>query len=528
MRRMLDFLAPLGLLVIAGASLAVRNGADLPGGLRPWVIAGSGLVLAHLVLRWEDIARSVGRRQLLYGSNTTVFTLAVIAILAGLNYLAYRRPLKKDFTKDQRYSLSDQTKKLVSGLQDEVRILYFQREADARGAGVDRVKELATFSPNLKVEFIDPVVRPAPAREYEVRVVPTIVVVRGARQEKIQNDSEQDLANAILKVTREAKKTVCFVHGQGERDLEDFSPAGMSGLKSALEQSQYQTKKVLLAREGKVPADCSVLVVPGPQKDLPAPVLDGLRAFVKDGGKLLALIDPVFKEPTAGYAALLKEWNLEAGNDIIVDISLQSQVSGYGPETPLAASYPYHEITKDFRFATIYHTARSLKAGSAGTAGVTAQTLVETAEDSWAETSAVTEGAVKFDEGKDTKGPVPLGAVATIPVAEPSPAPAPSPSPSPSPAAEAKPRREGRVVAFGDSDFASNQMLGIMANRDLALNTIAWLSEDPDLISIRPKEPEDQRMFLTRGQQQNVAILALLLLPGLFVALGVWNWWQRR
>jgi ABC-type uncharacterized transport system involved in gliding motility auxiliary subunit len=84
------------------------------------------------------------------------------------------------------------------------------------------------------------------------------------------------------------------------------------------------------------------------------------------------------------------------------------------------------------------------------------------------------------------------------------------------------------VVAFGDVDFASNDLLGVMGNRDFALNTVAWLAEDPDLISIRPKEPDDQRLFLTVGQQQFVALLALVLLPVAFIVWGGTSWWRRR
>jgi ABC-type uncharacterized transport system involved in gliding motility auxiliary subunit len=145
-----------------------------------------------------------------------------------------------------------------------------------------------------------------------------------------------------------------------------------------------------------------------------------------------------------------------------------------------------------------------------------------------------------MNEGKDRKGPVPLGAVATIraspaPAASPAAFPAstssPGPPPSPSPGAEAETsakKLEGRVAAFGDADFASNQLLAFQGNQDFVLNTVAWLAEDPDLISIRPKEPDDQRMFLTAQQQWNVSLLALVLLPGLFVVLGISAWWRRR
>ena len=85
------------------------------------------------------------------------------------------------------------------------------------------------------------------------------------------------------------------------------------------------------------------------------------------------------------------------------------------------------------------------------------------------------------------------------------------------------------MIAVGDSDFASNQLLDApLGNRDLFLNMVAWLAEDPDLISVRPKEPDDQRLLLTGVQRQTVLLLALVGLPGFFVALGVWNWWSRR
>jgi ABC-type uncharacterized transport system involved in gliding motility auxiliary subunit len=129
-----------------------------------------------------------------------------------------------------------------------------------------------------------------------------------------------------------------------------------------------------------------------------------------------------------------------------------------------------------------------------------------------------------MNEGKDRRGPISLAAVATLRDTA-------APTPSPAPSGEDKkeePKTEGRVVAIGDADFASNTLLSFQGNQDFFLNSVAWLAQDVDLISIRPKEPEDQRLFLNRNQQQNVALLALVLLPGLCVVAGVVSWWKRR
>jgi len=525
MKRLIDFLAPVGFLVIVGAQVWTRAGRSLPGKPEYYWLAGGLLILLHLLLRAPAMAAAIGRRQLRYGGNTFVLVAVVLAILAGLNWLAYRHSKRWDLTKNQRYSLSDQTRKVLQGLKDDVHITYFQRTA-ALGQGQDRLKQYQALSPHLKVEYVDPIQHPGTAQQYDVKGPwPILIVERATQRERISNDSEQDLTNALIKVTRDSKKTVCFAAGEGERDMDDSSDRGFSGVKAALGRNQYETKKVVLAQEKAVPADCTVLLVPAPEKDLLPPVVDQLRAYVKQGGKAFVMVEPELEGPLPNLDALLKEWNVETHPDIVVDVSGIGQLFGTGPLTPIVAQYPYHEITKDFRVMTAFHTARSMQAGTGSVEGVYAQNLLETTKQSWAESDLKLREPIRMDPGKDRSGPISLGVALTVR--------APSPSPSAAPAAEEpgkedKPKPEGRVVAVGDADFASNALLGFQGNQDFFLNAVAWLAEDVDLISIRPREPEDQRLFLTQAQQQNVTIFSLLLLPGIFVVAGVVTWWRRR
>jgi hypothetical protein len=540
-RRAIDLLAPLGLLVIVAAEAWQRAGRTLPGKEQYYVAAGLALIFTHLSLRWDDVTRYVGRRQMKYGANTFVLVAVVVAILVGVNYLVYRHDKQWDLTKGQRYSLSDQTKKVLTGLDEDVTVWYFQRGAELRAAE-ERMGRFTRVSNHLKVQYVDPVANPARAQEFEARgPYPVLVVARGSRRERASNDSEQDVVNALIKVTRDTTKTVCFAEGEGERDLDDAGDRGYSGAKSALEKNQYQTQQVFLAREPAIPATCTVLVVPGPERDLLPHVIEAVRGYVGGGGKAMVMVEPPVKQDAPNLVALLKEWKLEAGQDIVVDVSPMSQVFNTGPLTPIAIQYPYHEITKDFRLMTAFHTARSLKAGTEGASGVSAQNLVETAAASWAESDFTLKEPVQMDPGKDTKGPVSLGAVATVPVTAPSPAPSPSPvaaaspaaspgapAPSPSPSDEPAAPKQGRVAAFGDADFASNQLLSFEGNQDFFLNTIAWLAEDADLISVRPREPEDQRMFLSVQQQQTIWLVSRWLIPLAFVMAGIMSWWRRR
>src|SRR5438046_2706724 len=120
MQRFIDFLTPIGLAIIVGAFGVSQSAHKLPGKLDYYVIGGSLLILAHLLLRWQDVVSGVGARQLQHGGNTFILILTVMGLLGGLNYLVYRHDKSWDLSKSQRFSLADQTKKVVSGLKEEV------------------------------------------------------------------------------------------------------------------------------------------------------------------------------------------------------------------------------------------------------------------------------------------------------------------------------------------------------------------------------------------------------------------------
>ena len=96
------------------------------------------------------------------------------------------------------------------------------------------------------------------------------------------------------------------------------------------------------------------------------------------------------------------------------------------------------------------------------------------------------------------------------------------------PATIADKKPETRVVAFGDSDFASNAALGVQGNRDLFLNTVNWLAQQENLISIRPNDADDRRITLTADQERRIFFLTVLIVPGLILLAGVQTWWRRR
>ena len=186
---------------------------------------------------------------------------------------------------------------------------------------------------------------------------------------------------------------------------------------------------------------------------------------------------------------------------------------------------PPHPITERFSILTAYPLARSAVPGTGGTEGRTAQTFIESSPQSWAEAdikALLTTGEVTHGRGRGRQARSGLHGRSGHGAEHRRAAQA-----GRAPCDDA-PKPETRVVVFGDSDFASNGVLGIQGNRDIFMNTVGWLSQQENLISIRPSEAGDSRITLTATQQSNITWLSLLLIPGAVFGTGFLSWWRRR
>jgi ABC-type uncharacterized transport system involved in gliding motility auxiliary subunit len=193
---------------------------------------------------------------------------------------------------------------------------------------------------------------------------------------------------------------------------------------------------------------------------------------------------------------------------------------GTDASVPVVANYPIHAITDRFTVLTAYPLARSVSVGAGEVKGGYAQKFLESSPQSWAETDLerlMTTAEVGYDEGRDKQGPISLG----VAVLSNSQAPPDPKNPSAVP-------QETRFAIIGDSDFATNAVLGIAGNRDLFMNTVGWLSQQENLISIRPRQAADRRITLTAAQQESMWWISILAVPGVIFGTGIYTWWRRR
>ena len=470
----------------------------------------------------ERMRSGEARRAGKYGTSAVLSTVLGIALLALLAFLSTRYHERWDWTEAKSHSLTDQTKKVLEGLDQPVKVtaLFAQIAAAEAKALLERYSSVAPEK--FQVEYVDPQAQPGRLAELGIEAGRleggVLHVALGTESVDVKDLDEVALTQAIVKLTRREQKKVYFLDGHNERPIEGEKAARGDGMKNAAEalrNENYQVETLLLAAKGDVPADANVVIVGGPTRPLHETEHAALERYLERGGSLLVLIDP---RAGTDLGVDLAKWGVELGDDVIVD-----RVQGlFGrPTTPFAAEYGDHEITRDLGDATMFHVARSVQP-AASAAGALAP-IVRTGEQSWAERDLdrlLTKGEAEFNAGTDLKGPVSLAVAGSVQLGAPPPPPAEG---------EAAPQpKSARLVVVGDSDFVSNQLIGEFRNRDLFVNAVNWLLGDVEAISVRPAKARASRLQLTTEQFLEIRYLALFVMPELIALLGVVAWWQRR
>ncbi len=445
--------------------------------------------------------------RVLEGANLAVYTAVGIAIVVLVNWLADGHNQRWDLTPSKQFSLSPQTTKILKGLDRDISIYVFDRERNLRERR-DVLDMYSSAARRVTVRYVDPDRQPTLARQYGVRTYGTVTVAAGDRHYEAQGHTEEGITNALVRVLK-GQKTVYFLQGHGERDLENNDRGGFAGLKKQLENENYQLKTHLLLEKLEIPADCALLVVAGPQRDFLTQEVDAIRKYMQNGGRAMFMFDPGMDVPN--LAKLLEDWNLTLRNDLVIDENPLAQIFGTGPSMPLIIKYGTNPIVQPLaRTATLFPLTRSFVVGKEYKAGVSDDSLCETSPQSFSVTDFNPKmREVRFRAGKDVRGPLTVAVSGTL-------------------GHEGEKKSEGRFVALGTSSIATNVYLGFQGNRDLVMNMVNWLSAEEDLISIRPKPPESQHLDLNQRQMTRILFLGVLGLPLLIVALGATVWWRRR
>ena len=517
-------------------------------------VAGFICLCLYMLSQWRDIIRLFSTRQTRYGSLALASIVLVLGILTAINYIASRQNRRWDLTAAKQFTLSDQTIRILETLEGPAKILVFDRENDFDRFRM-RLVEYENVTDHVSVDYIDIDKQPSRARQYQIQTYGTVVFEYQDRVERVVANTEQDLTNALIKAIEGTERTVYFVQGHDEKNVRSAERDGYNTIGNALELDNFFVETLVLAQQTEVPADASMLIIAGPRTDLLESEIETLQQYLERGGKALFLMDPSAElEPAqqANIRTLLSRWGVTLSDDIVFDGSAMGQLLGTDASMPVAADYPSHPITDRFNVLTAFPLARSVEPTPGETSNLVAEAFLQTGNQSWAETdiARLTEtGEVEREENQgDRPGPVTIGVAVTAAIsnstAETGNAPIPEQGKSTAatePISDTSTLLEGaanpsgdgqnietRLVVVGDSDFAANYSLGSQGNRDLFLNIANWLTQQENLVAIRPRQPEDRRITLTADQQLRILWLSVFMIPGVVLGTGIYTWWLGR
>ena len=423
-----------------------------------------------------------------------VFGVILFLFLTALNYTFYKRNVVFDLTENKVNSLSDFTMSVVDGLDKDLYFYFLSTDSESsknEEAFIQKILEKFQRR-NSKIHFksLSNYKDPEVAEDFNLgQDESAFFAVFGNKKHRLKAVSEAHLTNAILRLTKKAKK-VYVLQGHGERALEDEGAYGLMKLKVELERLYYEIAPL---ESFDIPGDAAFVAIIGPRISYPKEGMDKLRRYVEKGGSLLIAIDP---GEAHNLALLTKSFGVEFQNTFIYATSqtvgmqdskltvfvesiknrhelLTSQNPKSRPlffiSSPLRLEVndlTTKKVTPLFKYGekTLIKAEMSEKAPVVGDGGQIAGVVVES------------------DQNEDIYS---------------------------------------RVMVFGDSDFLSNQFFGQHANFSLIMNVFSFLTKDKDMVKLKPRLAKTTYLLMTQTQLNFYILLFIFPLPLVYFLLAL-------
>ena len=448
-----------------------------------------------------------------------VAQVGLATVLCGLLLrVAERHNHRFDLTPTQSFVLSDESARIAASVPYPVRIIAFYNSQDRgqRRQMDDLLKLFAGASPNVTYRLLDLDRSPALAKKYGIGSFNTGLVEAGERRRDLRSIDEEEIINALLRITRQQQRVLCFLTGHGEFSPQDPGDrTGYSEVAKALEKEGFDIETLQTVPHDGVPAACNVVILAGPKQDLLPGEAEELSRYLDAGGRMMVLVDPGAPRTVVEFLAT---YGVHAGNDLIVDE--RNRFFGADSFMPRVPIFDEGTFRRSLESAAVFALARSITPTEEAPEGVRVLLLALTSNESWARVNGgtVPEGAPKFRREIDQPGPLPVAVMATSTIA--------------ADGDDGTGRTKvSRMVVFGDSDFASNLYLNLLGNKDLFMNSIAVLAEDQELIAVRRKglpRSSLSPISLTAMQGRLLFWMAVVIVPGSIAAIGFLVTWKRR
>lgn len=480
------------------------------------------------------------------GLNVLVQATLALVLFGIANYLGFNHFKRWDYSRDQKYALGVQTKRVIANLKKPVRfIVFFSGASPVAQDTINLLKEYTYVSKKMiDMEIVDPFLAMTRAREiatqYKLRDNDNVVIVDTDGRNKFVNATamaefepslnlldkprlktfkgEAAITSALIELTEPGTNRVYSLSGHGETGL--TSDSKLSGLKAYIERQNVQVEPLNLAGVETLPADAKAIFIIAPKYDLTEAEFQALHTYwTEKHGRLFVALEPGANTPR--LASLLAELGVMANDDRVLKTVPVRLASGI-------ARGILKEITGDFvagspitrrltnvsaQFVGGPSQSLTLSEEQAKAAGIKLQKLIQAASGFWGETryaNSATEG-VYFDPKEDHINPVIAASAEKGALIDP----------------RLRVESSSRLVAVGSSGFLSNDTLN-EASLDFVLNSLNWLLDREEIMGIAPKPVRNLALNLTEAQLGSIAALVMAAIPACCAALGFIVWLKRR
>lgn len=516
--------------------------------------AASGLV--WLILYLVNIFGRGTQDGTPYGLNTAIASLAILVMCITTYAFVKRMDISVDLTQEGRRELAPQTRLVLESMTKPVEVYcIFVKTGDnrsiiAQDKTIRFLQQCQKYTNNITITILDPqkdLVQMQVLNAVRISNVGLIILKSETGQKEIPLShvnarlEERDFTNALINVSRNEIPKVYFLDGHGGRDIDDKDQTtGGHLLKNLLLHEAYEVEKLLLSQDApSIPGDASILIINNYTNDFARYEIAALDQFIQDGGRLLVFINPSVKlDQGIASEEQLRPWLLaKFGIDYLEDIIITPVGDSYDVRATLASDFslltdeedPWpnavefrgsfhasHPITRNIDVRIDMQQLRTVQLTDPLPERVTGTTLLRTIPGSWGETdiqALMDEHGIAQDPF-EAQGPNPVAVAVTVHTER---------------TTMGDTRAEdARIVAIGDADSTSNQLLGYTGTADLILNSVAWLAESEDLIAIRPRGSEGQVLSVTVAEQRGVVWISVLGTLQVIVLIGILTFLYRR
>lgn len=511
---LLLFSSPLTLLVTSGS----------------WAAAGAkALVGVALIGLWAAVAPRRGAikppagsamgaaaRSGFYLTSSVLLGAVLLGLLFAVNFIAARREKTWDLTNKKIYSLAPQTVGTLKGLKEPVEaIAFLPGKNPAYDAVEGLLRQYAAQSDKFTYRFKDPERARELTERYKLKEgQTTVVLTQGKAHTTLNLLSEQEITNALIKLTSGAEQKVYFTVGHGEWPLEPQASVlgalpgaeeqAISEFQRNLVQDGYETLKLSLLDAAEVPKDAALVIVAGAKGTFLEAEVAGLERYLEQGGRLV-----IFLEQTraTGLEPLLAKYGVGVGNGLVVEPKSKN------PLVAVTDRFSDHEsvrLLKSMNLVIRMPLTRGLLILKEGLApGASAEVVLTSLPSAWEELKPAEE--MEQDPGERV-GPLPMIVASTRQTK----------------GAEGKRYDEARLMVYGSSQMLLDANYGDEANRNLIMNGVGWGSAQVSRITIRPPDRDISTIDIDDALMAKLRFIAIDLAPLALVGVGLAIWLSRR